>query len=882
MPNIYDTEEVTLDDIISGDDLFIVDTSDTTMSTSGSNKLAESDTISGSSVAATVSVSNFHMTSAYETGSVYIQFYDESNFERAEIRDEVGNTLIDPEPPYSISERTRTLVSENIDNLNLTYITIRNQDTALNSLQRFIDPKHFEFDSLIQPISLIFSNLSSLHAHLTTLYRKDDNPFAIDGLSLSEASAAAINDINSVFNRSLSDSSSNGLFDRFGPFDLGSLIRIGEFNDNQVGPAVIIDEFPDQVQAIYNTNYLIDTRYNFLVDCIKKSGPDIGTDEVRISNSDVNYHVAREIKGDASNTLMKNGNIFTQTTFINRIMMDIGKTSEADRTNVSNNYLKIAAVDIAFEKSSIDYNNFKSSYLENDIVVSTLSESNPFDEVVSFYSTSFDAYSTITYKSYTSQRSLIADHFSETQLNQKYHYETANNERMAYLSEDGRFEFVYATTGGSNPTVQSITETLEYDEDLTFSLGHYELTLSGLDYGIVYGIEFDNITTPFDNVRKIYKVANEPDENLAIELHSDTVTDIPEKYEFTLLNEGINQSATLRLQTTDWIQNTDGLTNPPFSFSNIKSLRAQRYLNDDENLNWVLRSTDVRTNFQASMSSSITNPGGGYRLNLAIDDTENLIFDIEAVRSLGDDWELFEASVVGSSETITRSYLLSELEGYQFFRINTYFAANKNRYYYPTEEQGVNPIGLESGWVNIDSSAQENVIIKQLNGEAYLKSTTKSGLFLDFEFGNLVSGSTYYEYIPEYVNFEGDSNTYLPKLDSNLQTSFERFGNVDNLATIQATGETHNILTTYDISGGFGDVDLTTGVTTTLELTGDAINFQSSGINIYIPSGTTITPPVVIPPLEVDTTTTLNLTGDAINFESPEISIYIPSGTTLT
>jgi len=841
MPNIYDTEEVTLDDIISGDDLFIVDTSDTTMSTSGSNKLAESDTISGSSVAAIVSVSNFHMTSAYETGSVYIQFYDESNFERAEIRDEVGNTLIDPEPPYSISERTRNLVSENIDNLNLTYITIRNQDTALNSLQRFIDPKHFEFDSLIQPISLIFSNLSSLHAHLTTLYRKDDNPFAIDGLSLSEASAAAINDINSVFNRSLSDSSSNGLFDRFGPFDLGSLIRIGEFNDNQVGPAVIIDEFPDQVQAIYNTNYLIDTRYNFLVDCIKKSGPDIGTDEVRISNSDVNYHVAKEIKGDASNTLMKNGNIFTQTTFINRIMMDIGKTSGADRTNASNNYLKIAAVDIAFEKSSIDYNNFKSSYLENDIVVSTLSESNPFDEVVSFYSTSFDAYSTITYKSYTSQRSLIADHFSETQLNQKYHYETANNERMAYLSEDGRFEFVYATTGGSNPTVQSITETLEYDEDLTFSLGHYELTLSGLDYGIVYGIEFDNITTPFDNVRKIYKVANEPDENLAIELFYDTVTDIPEKYEFTLLNEGINQSATLRLQTTDWIQNTGGLTNPPFSFSNIKSLRAQRYLNDDENLNWVLRSTDVRTNFQASMSSSITNPGGGYRLNLAIDDTENLIFDIEAVRSLGDDWELFEASVVGSSETITRSYLLSELEGYQFFRINTYFAANKNRYYYPTEEQGVNPIGLESGWVNIDSSAQENVIIKQLNGGAYLKSTTKSGLFLDFEFGNLVSGSTYYEYIPEYVNFEGDSNTYLPKLDSNLQTSFERFGNVDNLATIQATGETYNILTTYDISGGFGDVDLTTGVTTTLELTGDAINFQSSGINIYIPSGTTLT-----------------------------------------
>lgn len=865
MPNIYDTEEVTLDDLNPGDDIFLLDTSDTAMSISGSNKLAESEEVD-SSTNNIVAASDFYMTST-ETGSAYIQFYDESNFERAEIRDEVGNTLIDPEPPYSISERTRTLVSENIDNLNLTYITIRNQDTALNSLQRFIDPKHFEFDSLIQPISLIFSNLSSLHAHLTTLYRKDDDPLAIDGLSLSAASAAAINDINSVFNRSLSDSSSNGLFDRFDPFDLGSLIRIGEFNDNQVGPAVIIDEFPDQVQAIYNTNYLIDTRYNFLVDCIKKSGPDIGTDEVRISNSDVNYHVAKEIKGDASNTLMKNGNIFTQTTFINRIMMDIGKTSGADRTNVSNNYLKIAAVDIFFEKSSIDYNNLKSSYLENDIVVSTLSEStlsesNPFEDKVGTIVDGVimegggyqniapaDWYDSILFNSDGSSReigvappqqegTIFIDGLSESEVNQTYFYESFDNDKMSYLSEDKRFELVYASTGGSNPTVQSITETFEYDEDLTFSLGHYELTLSGLDYGIVYGIEFDNITTPFNNFRKIYKVANEPDENLAIELFYDTVTDIPEKYEFTLLNEGINQSATLRLQTTDWIQNTDGLTNPPFSFSNIKSLRAQRELGNDENLNWVIRSADIRTNFQASLSTSITN-NGEPRLNLAIDNTENLIFDIEAVRSLGDDWEVFEASVAGSSETIARSYLISELDGYQFFRLNTYFAANKNRYYHPGNVSGISPIGLEGGWIKIDSSEQEDALLLESGKESYLKKITKSGLFLNFEFANLVTFNTYFELLPEYVNFEGDSNTYFVELigqpyEDNYDIEYG--GNVE----INATGETYNLLTTYSISGE-SPIQLQTDNTISFDVTGLEVDFRSEDFNIYIPSGTTVT-----------------------------------------
>ena len=768
MPNIYDTEEVTLDDLNPGDDIFLLDTSDTAMSISGSNKLAESEEVD-SSTNNIVAASDFYMTST-ETGSAYIQFYDESNFERAEIRDEVGNTLIDPEPPYSISERTRTLVSENIDNLNLTYITIRNQDTALNSLQRFIDPKHFEFDSLIQPISLIFSNLSSLHAHLTALYR------TIDGLSLSAASAAAINDINSVFNRSLSDSSSNGLFDRFDPFDLGSLIRIGEFNDNQVGPAVIIDDFPDQVQAIHNTNYLIDTRYNFLVDCIKKSGPDIGTDEVKISNSDVNYHVAREIKGDASNTLMKNGNIFTETTFINRIMMDIGKTSEADRTNVSNNYLKIAAVDIVFEKSSIDYNNLKSSYLENDIVVSVPSESNPFEDKLGTIVDGVlmegggyhnlapaDWYDSILFNSDGSSRDgappqqegiIFIDGLSESEVNQTYFYENFNNDKMSYLSEDKTFELVYATTGGSNPTVQSITETLEYDEDLTFSLGHYELTLSGLDYGVVYGIEFDNITTPFNNARKIYKVANEPDENLAVELYSDTVTDIPEKYEFTLLNEGINQSATLRLQTTDWIQNTDGLTNSPFSFSNIKSLRAQRELGNDENLNWVIRSAD-------------------------------------------------------------------------------------NIYYHPGNVSGISPIGLEGGWIKIDSLEQEDALLLELGKESYLKEITKSGLFLNFEFANLVTFNTYFELLPEYVNFEGDSNTYFVELigqpySDNYDIAYG--GNV----VINATGETYNLLTTYSISGE-SPIQLQTDNTISFDVTGLEVDFRSEDFNIYIPSGTTVT-----------------------------------------
>lgn len=48
MPNIYDTEEVTLDQLVSGDSLFLLDVSDTTMSDNGSNKLAITETIPSS------------------------------------------------------------------------------------------------------------------------------------------------------------------------------------------------------------------------------------------------------------------------------------------------------------------------------------------------------------------------------------------------------------------------------------------------------------------------------------------------------------------------------------------------------------------------------------------------------------------------------------------------------------------------------------------------------------------------------------------------------------------------------------------------------------------------------------------------------------------
>jgi len=853
MPNIYDTEEVTLDGLSSEDSLFLLDVSDTTMSAAGSNKLAATEKVS-SSANSIVSNSNFNIDYP-QTGQVTIEFFKRSQFQLTEPLGEDTSFILTTSKPHTLSESQRTLISENIDNI--SYLRVRKSDDKQDSKARFVDPKHFEFSSLIQPISVIVSNLSSLQAYLIHLYYGD-------GLNFSEAYGLAKNDINAFFN----DSVPAG----FDLFDIELLIKAGEFSDNKATKGSETNE--------RNANHYINTNYDFLVKSAMASNPPVELQHIDFGVDFVNNEIASLIKGYSLNNNVFD-NVFTTAGFLRQVIINIGGSENAD--TIANNSAKISTAAIndgSWQISSLYYNPITSTGA-NNITFSEPSESNPFDEVVSFYSTSFNAYATVTYKSSISQRSLIVDHFSETELNQKYHYETANNERMTYLSEDGRFELVYASTGESSPTVLDITETFEYPENLTYGLGYYEVTLTGLDYGTAYSLEFDNITAPFSNGRKIYKVASDTDSDLINASGESLGSGLLEKYEFTLLTEGVNQSASFKLQTTDFLT-TANPDNPPFSFSNFKSLRSQRYLDGPEDLNWVLRSTDIRTNFQGNMSASVSNPGGGWRFNVAIANTENLIFDIEAVRSLSDDWEVFEASVVGSSETITRSYLISELGGYQFFRINTYFAANKNRYYYPTDEQGVSPIGLESGWVNIDSLGQENTIIRELNAKPYLKSTTKSGLFLDFEFGNLVSGSTYYEYIPEYVNFEGDSNVYLPKLDSILTTTPGGFIRNNRYAIIHADSETYNLLTAYDISGESG-ISLQTGSHTYLNLTGEEVNFRSLDLDIFIPSGTTLTSgSSVSTALEIGVTNSLNLTGEEIDFRSLDINLSIPSETTLT
>jgi hypothetical protein len=864
MPNIYDTEEVTLDNLSSEDSLFLLDVSDTTMSAAGSNKLVATEKVS-SSANSIVSNSNFDIDYP-QTGQVTIEFFKRSQLQLTEPLGEDTSFILTTSKPHTLSESQRTLISENIDNI--SYLRVRKSDDKQDSKARFVDPKHFEFSSLIQPISVIVSNLSSLQAYLIHLYYGD-------GLNFSEAYGLAKNDINAFFN----DSVPAG----FDLFDIESLIKAGEFSDNKVTKGSETNG--------RNTNHYINTNYDFLVKSAMASNPPVELQHTHFGVDFVNNEIASLIKGHSLNNNVFD-NVFTTAGFLRQVIINIGGSENAD--TIANNSAKISTAAIndgSWQISSLYYNPITSTGA-NNITFSESSESNPFDEVSYFYSEAITGYIKETTSllvdggasgdlSVGGERSLLVDGFSETQVNQKYYYETANNERMTYLSEDDRFELVYASTGESSPTVLDITETFEYPENLTYGLGYYEVTLTGLDYGIAYSLEFDNITAPFSNGRKIYKVASDSDSDLINASGESLGSGLLEKYEFTLLTEGVNQSASFKLQTTDFLT-TANPDNPPFSFSNFKSLRSQRYLDSPEDLNWVLRSTDIRTNFQGNMSASVSNPGGGWRFNVAIANTENLIFDIEAVRSLSDDWEVFEASVVGSSETITRSYLISELGGYQFFRINTYFAANKNRYYYPTDEQGVNPIGLESGWVNIDSLGQENTIIRELNAKPYLKSTTKSGLFLDFEFGNLVSGSTYNQYIPTHVNFEGDSNVYLPKLDSILTPTPERFIPNNRYAIIHADSETYNLLTAYDISGESG-ISLQTGSHTSLNLTGEEVNFRSLDLDIFIPSGTTLTSgSSVSTALEIGVTNSLNLTGEEIDFRSLDINLSIPSETTLT
>ena len=215
MPNIYDTEEVTLIETVPISTDAVVDNSSFSI----------------------------YLESPI-AGGAYIQISAKSSTNTtAEVRPSGTNTLMGTGVSYILPENYRTWIGENINDL--SYLKVRDRSFGLNCVTRVLNPKHFEFSSLIQPISVILSNLSSLHAELA-------NSYYSSGVTFEQVTSSARNDMNSFFN----DSVSSGL----DSFDIGSLIDVTGFSDSYPGQ----ENYIESGQLVKNVNHYINTNYNFL------------------------------------------------------------------------------------------------------------------------------------------------------------------------------------------------------------------------------------------------------------------------------------------------------------------------------------------------------------------------------------------------------------------------------------------------------------------------------------------------------------------------------------------------------------------------------------------------------------------------------------------
>lgn len=630
----------------------------------------------------------------------------------------------------------------------LSHLNISNSEY---SFQRTLNPIHFQKNKS----SLIFSNLSSLQAQLINflLIRGNEN--------FESRQFTANNKINDFFFLS------SAIRRRF---DITDLFPTSSLSD--VNPGSRITDSEDVISE--NINGYINENYNYMVGVLAKV--------LNTTQSFVNLEIAKKIERGIFEELC-----FDNSNFVEGFLNEF--SSSVNATLVGQNYSLLLNSTNDVKTAAIENFDFTSSALssQSKIILSESSRKNIFHESnsqnIGFFSNgqpiTFLLATTLSDKS--DIYNITLDKFSEEAVNQNYSLVGSNEGKGFYLSEDERFEIIYGLTG-SSPSVDSIS----FNE----SSGEYTVTLAGLDGGFSYQIEFDNILSSTYNTSGTITGIKTDIQTLPIS----------NNFRIDLVGTDENQSVSFKLLESKDASLNDPSSSGEFSFGDIKFLRADELIDSQQTIDptWIVRSSDVRKNFTASIEGSVQEISGEDYYVASINNTAGLVFDIQGA---GFDFvfNTIETSVRGSDETITRNFKISE-NPYNFFRLSAFFSKEKDLFYHSGQDsESMSPLGLSEGWFNFSNNSGESPVIVS-SGVEYTGDISISGFSMLFEFKNLIAGDSYKKVLPEFVQFESDTNIYLIN-GNELVPSNPLEAIIKNGVEFTAESSTHIAAIPYAISG---------------------------------------------------------------------------------
>ena len=343
---------------------------------------------------------------------------------------------------------------------------------------------------------------------------------------------------------------------------------------------------------------------------------------------------------------------------------------------------------------------------------------------------------------------------------------------------------------------------------------------------------------------------------------------ISSNFKISLIESGLNQSASFKL-----LESKSATLNVPqssgeFSFGDIKFLRSDELIDPLQTISpsWIIRSSDVRKNFQASINPSTETISGETYFVADINNTAGLVFDIQGA-SFDSVYHPIETSIRGSDETITRKYKTSD-NPYNLFRLSSFFSEEKDLFYYTGQvSDSMSPLSLSGeNWVNISTNLSETSAIVP-SGAPYSGSISISGFSMLFEFKNLISGDSYQRPLPEFIEFESDPNVYLI---SGVNIIDPDAGGIifENGVSFIAQSSSHTAVVPYLISGALTDE---IGAELLLQQNTDFLLLEDTNSIIIGEDGT----------VAMDQTINVDFVeNQALIFERSDIRISIPSGTT--
>ena len=810
MPVIYDIETLSRSGLSPNDGIFMLDSSDATMSGSGSNKLESLQFFSQSVEVKKEIFLNLNFSETTNENLTLEFFITGGNSKFAFTDDLQLSKTVSTTSGIFLTESEINRVKSSIESL--SYISLSNSE---HSFQRTLDPIHFEGNKS----SLIFSNLSSLQANLIDLLSEDEATF-------DKRKTKANDSINDFFKKSSSSNPS---------FDITNFLPNNSLSDVRPGKILVTD----QGAIVESSNGYVNENYNYMVNVLAKA--------LNSTQSFVNSEIAKKIK-----KRVFLDDFFDNSSFVESFVNEFAPSVDSDI--IGQNYRILLKSESPVKALSPKTFNFSQSSIKSQdkIILSRSTRENIFrdasSEIVGTYANGdpIRVYFSTSLSNKSDIKNITLDEFSEESVNQTYSLIGSNQGKGFYLSEDERFEIIYGLTG-SSPSVDSIT----FDQ----SSEEYTVTLANLDGGFSYEIEFDNI------VDSIYNTSGKI---TGIETNSQTLP-ISNNFKITLIESGVNQLASFKL-----LESKDASLNEPsfsgeFSFGDIKFLRSDELIDPLQTISpsWIIRSSDVRKNFQASISPSTETISGETYFVADINNTAGLVFDIQGA-AYDFVYHPIETSIRGSDETITRKYKTSA-NPYNFFRISSFFSEEKDLFYHTGQvSDSMSPLSLNADWVNISTNSGENSTLVP-SGAEYAGTTSISGTSMLFEFKNLISGNSYKKPLPEFIEFESDPNIYL--ISGSGVYNSEGSLVYQNGVSFKAESSSHVAAVPYSISGGVSEFD----IELLLQQNRDSLLLEDAS-NIIVDQNHSV---------GMDQTVSIDFVENKdLYFETSDIKIYIPSGTT--